>query len=126
MELGEKGDVRTQVLPLQPLRQVRVIRGELQEVLEQACGDYVSAVLTAGWIWIFLICRTGSVMRFPGCWKFTGRYCVRQITAAGLQPRRRSWIPLNCGCSFLKDADEGEKEVLRDVINTVLQEVNQG
>ena len=34
--------------------------------------------------------------------------------------------PFELCCSFLKDADEGEKEVLRDVINTVLQEVNQG
>ena len=33
--------------------------------------------------------------------------------------------PFALCCSFLKDADEGEKEILRDVINAV-QEVEQG
>ena len=34
-ELREKGDIRIQVLPLKPLRQIRVIRGNLEEVLAQ-------------------------------------------------------------------------------------------
>ena len=34
------------MLPLPPLRQVRVIKGEFQEVLSQACEDYVTVVLT--------------------------------------------------------------------------------
>ena len=46
-ELGEKGtEVKISVLPLEPLRRIRVIRGSLKEVLDQGCGDYVSAVLT--------------------------------------------------------------------------------
>ena len=46
VEMGEKGDVKTTVLPLKPLRQVRVIQGELEEVLRQACQDYVTVILT--------------------------------------------------------------------------------
>ena len=34
------------VLPLKPLRQVRVIKGKLEEVLEQGCEDYVTVILT--------------------------------------------------------------------------------
>ena len=46
-ELGEKGtEVKISVLPLEPLRRIRVIREVLKEVLDQGCGDYVSAVLT--------------------------------------------------------------------------------
>src|SRR5699024_10534587 len=46
-ERGEKGtEVKISVLPLEPLRRIRVIRGSLKEVLDQGCGDYVSAVLT--------------------------------------------------------------------------------
>lgn len=44
--MKEKGNISTEVLPLTPLRQVRVIKGEFQEVLSQACEDYVTVVLT--------------------------------------------------------------------------------
>ncbi|MBQ6583103.1 MAG: exonuclease SbcCD subunit D [Mogibacterium sp.] len=46
VDLGQKGDVRVTVLPLEPLRQVRVISGSLREVLQQRCDDYVRVVLT--------------------------------------------------------------------------------
>ena len=46
VEMGPKGDVKTQVLPFHPLRQVRVLQGTLEELLGQACGDYVTAILT--------------------------------------------------------------------------------
>lgn len=38
--------INTTVLPLEPLRQVKVIRGTLDEVLADKCDDYVSVVLT--------------------------------------------------------------------------------
>ena len=46
VELGPKGTVETTVLPLNPLRQVKIIQGTLKEVLQQSCGDYVRIVLT--------------------------------------------------------------------------------
>ncbi|MDD5921989.1 MAG: exonuclease SbcCD subunit D [Eubacteriales bacterium] len=46
VELGAKGDVRTKVLPLHPLREIRVIRGTLSEVLTQPSNDYVSLRIT--------------------------------------------------------------------------------
>ena len=46
VELGAKGQVRTRVLPLHPLRQIRVLRGTAEEVLAQACDDYASVTLT--------------------------------------------------------------------------------
>ncbi len=33
-------------MPLEPLRRVRVVRGSLEEVLTEACEDYVTVVLT--------------------------------------------------------------------------------
>lgn len=44
--LGAKGDVRTKVLPLHPLREIRVVRGALSEVLAQPSDDYVSLRIT--------------------------------------------------------------------------------
>ena len=45
-ELGEKGtEVKLTVLPLEPLHYVREIAGTIEEILPQACDDYVRAVL---------------------------------------------------------------------------------
>lgn len=44
--LEEKGEVSVSVLPLTPLRQVRIIRGDLESVLAQASEDYVRVELT--------------------------------------------------------------------------------
>lgn len=126
VELGEKGDVRTQVLPLQPLRQVRVIRGELQEVLEQACGDYVSVVLTDRVDLDISEMQDRIRNAFPRLLEIHREVLRQADYSGGTAATQAELDPFELCCSFLKDADEGEKEVLRDVINTVLQEVNQG
>ena len=46
VEMAEKGNIFTTVLPLTPLHEVRVITGSLDEVLMTGCGDYVRVVLT--------------------------------------------------------------------------------
>ncbi len=46
VELAEKGTVRTELLPLTPLRQVRIVKGSLEEVLLQGCDDFVTVMLT--------------------------------------------------------------------------------
>ena len=126
VELGEKGDVRTQVLPLQPLRQVRVIRGELQEVLEQACGDYVAVVLTDRVDLDISEMQDRIRNAFPRLLEIHREVLRQADYSGGTAATQAELDPFELCCSFLKDADEGEKEVLRDVINTVLQEVNQG
>ena len=45
-ELGETGHLSTRVLPLCPLREVRILSGGLHEILAQASEDYVSVRLT--------------------------------------------------------------------------------
>ena len=49
VEIGEKDSktsVKITVLPLKPLREVRIIKGSLEEVLAQACEDFVTVILT--------------------------------------------------------------------------------
>lgn len=47
IELGKKGDVNIRSLPLVPLRDMREIRGPIEELISAACGDdYIRAVLT--------------------------------------------------------------------------------
>ena len=46
VEMGVKGEVKTTILPLEPLRQVKVVKGTLEEVLKESCKDYVTVILT--------------------------------------------------------------------------------
>ena len=46
VEMGSKNSVKTTILPLKPLREVRIIKGSLEDVLAQACEDFVTVILT--------------------------------------------------------------------------------
>ena len=122
-ELGEKGtEVKISVLPLEPLRRIRVIRGSLKEVLDQGCGDYVSAVLTDR---VDLDVIDMQDRNAP---------CVSQSAEIRRETERKAEYreetdaeedlkdPFALCCSFFNDLDEEEKEILLDVIHTV-QEV---
>lgn len=124
VEMEEKGDVRTTVLPLEPLRQVRVIRGVLSEVLEQACGDYVTVILTDRADLDIFDMQDRIRNAFPYLLEIR-RETLRTADYSRETAVQEELDPFALCCSFLKDADEGEKEILRDVINAV-QEVEQG
>ena len=124
VDMGEKGDVRTTVLPLIPLRQVRVIRGELTEVLAQASDDYVTVILTDQVDLDILDMQDRLRNAFPHLLEIR-RETQRTADYSNEPEQQDNPDPFELCCSFLKNADEREKEILRDVINTV-QEVEQG
>lgn len=122
IELGEKGDVRTTVLPLTPLRQVRVIRGTLAEVLKQACGDYVTAVLTDKTDLDVFDMQDRLHHAFPMLLEIR-RETVRKAANAHAHSAEEKLDPFALCKAFLGgDPEEAELELLRDVINSV-QEV---
>lgn len=124
VELEEKGVVRTSVLPLHPLRQVRVIRGCLEEVLEQACGDYVTVILTDRTDLDVLDMQDRLRNAFPFLLEIR-REGLRRADYSGGAGAGEYLDPFELCCAFLQETDEEEKALLRDVINTV-QEVSEG
>ena len=46
VDIYQKGVITTEVIPLEPLRQIKVIKGDLESVLAQRCKDYVTVILT--------------------------------------------------------------------------------
>ena len=46
VEMLEKGRINTEVLPLKPLRNIKVVRGRLEEVIMIGSEDYVTVILT--------------------------------------------------------------------------------
>ncbi len=115
----EEPFIRT--IPLSPLRSIKIIKGTLEEILTQSCEDYVTLTLTdtpskdvfdtqdrlrAAFPYLLEIRREN--VKIPD-------YSVTANEAELLNPYELC-------CSFLKDVDETEKEILRDVINTVWEE----
>ncbi len=118
VELGAKGaGVRTEVLPLVPLREVRVVRGTLDEVLAQGCGDYVTVILTDRADLEVMDMQERLRQAFPYLLEIR-RETVRQADC-GEAPSAEELDPYELCCAFLKDLDEEEQEILRDVINCV-------
>lgn len=118
VELGNKGDRKTTILPLEPLRQVRVIRGELEEVLEQACGDYVTVILTDKADLDVFDMQDKIRSAFPNLLEIR-RETLRRTDYERAYALQEELDPFELCCAFLNEPDEDEKALLRDVINTV-------
>lgn len=122
VELEEKGRVEVRALPLNPLREVRVIRGTLEEVLQQGCSDYVTVVLTDT-VDLDVIDMQDRIRReFPYLLEIR-RENLRRADYSRGKGNVETLQPFELICTFLKDLDEEEKELIRDVLQKV-QEVN--
>ena len=124
VELGDKGGRKTTVLPLEPLRQVRVIRGELEEVLKQGCGDYVTVVLTDRVDLEVFDMQDKIRSAFPHLLEIR-RETLRRTDYERAYAVQEELDPFELCCAFLNEPDEEEKALLRDVINTVREVVQE-
>lgn len=106
------------VLPLNPLRQVRVIKGKLEEVLKQGCEDYVTVILIDKVDLDVIDMQDRLRLAFPRLLEIRREGQRRNILKTSLE-EQKLLDPFQLCCSFLKDADEAEKELLMDVIHTV-------
>ena len=114
--MAEKGQVSVEVLPLVPLREIRVIRGSLKEVLEQGCDDYVRAVLTDKTDLDVFDMQDRLRHAFPNLLEIR-REGVRTADYSAEYTEEAVLNPFELCCSYLKDLEEEEKELLREVIN---------
>ena len=126
VELSKKEEfcqnwIHITALPLHPLRQVRVVRGTLEDVLEKACEDYVTVILTDKELTPGPDIQDRIRMAFPYLLEIRREY-MRSAVYVDAVKAEEILDPYALCCSFLNDPDEEEREVLRDVINQVLSE----
>lgn len=116
--LEAKGEIKTEVLPLKPLREVRVLKGNLEEILAQPSDDYVTVILTD------VNGNDSFDMQDRLHFAFTHLLEIRreenratdyQVELTGL----KHLDAYELCTEFLSDLNEEEKDILRDVINTV-------
>ena len=121
VEIGEKDSktsVKITVLPLKPLREVRIIKGSLEEVLAQACEDFVTVILTDKKDLDVIDMQERIRLAFPNLLEIR-RENQRKADYARALKSETLMNPYELCCSFLKNMDEKEKEILQDVIHTV-------
>ena len=121
VEIGEKDSktsVKITVLPLKPLREVRIIKGSLEEVLAQACEDFVTVILTDRVDLDIMDMQDRIRMAFPYLLEIR-REVLRKADYSEQLMVEKEQDPFELCCSFLKDLDDEEKTILQDVIHTV-------
>ena len=121
VEIGEKDSktsVKITVLPLKPLREVRIIKGSLEEVLAQACENFVTVILTDRVDLDIMDMQDRIRMAFPYLLEIR-REVLRKADYSEQLMAEKEQDPFELCCSFLKDLDDEEKAILRDVIHTV-------
>lgn len=118
VEMGSKNSVKTTILPLKPLREVRIIKGSLEDVLAQACEDFVTVILTDKVDLDIMDMQDRIRMAFPYLLEIR-REVLRKADYSNQMMAEKEQDPFKLCCSFLKDLDDEEKAVLQDVIHTV-------
>lgn len=118
VEMGSKNSVKTTILPLKPLREVRIIKGSLEDVLTQACEDFVTVILTDKIDLDIMDMQDRIRMAFPYLLEIR-REVLRKADYSDQMMAEKEQDPFKLCCSFLKDLDDEEKAVLQDVIHTV-------
>ena len=118
VEMESKNSVKTTILPLKPLREVRIIKGSLEDVLAQACEDFVTVILTDKVDLDIMDMQDRICMAFPYLLEIR-REVLRKADYSDQMMAEKEQDPFKLCCSFLKDLDDEEKAVLQDVIHTV-------
>ena len=118
VEMGVKGEVKTTILPLEPLRQVKVVKGILEEVLKESCKDYVTVILTDKADLDVIDMQERIRLAFPNLLEIR-RENQRKTDYTRTLQTEELLDPYELCCSFLKDLDEEEKMILQDVLHTV-------
>lgn len=121
IELAEKGNIKTTAIPLKPLHEVRIITGTLNEILNQSCDDYVSVILTETPQQTDISARI--IEAFPNLLEI--RYSFRNSTYSDIINKPETTTAKNIFelCEyFVKDLNNDEKNILRDIINTVQED----
>ena len=118
VEMEEKGNTKMTALPLAPLHQVRVIKGTLEEVLREVCGDYVTVILTDKVDLDVIDMQERIRLAFPNLLEIRRENQRKADYSRNIQ-EEELLDPYELCCSFLKEIDDEEKLILQDVLHTV-------
>ena len=119
VEMQEKGaEIKITDLPLRPLRNVCIIKGNLKDVITQACEDYATVILTDTVDLDVIDMQERVRAAFPYLLEIRRENLRKAEYGREMMPEEHM-DPFALCCAFLKELDEAEQEILKDVIHTV-------
>lgn len=118
VDIREKENISILSLPLVPLHQVAVVKGSLEEILKQACEDYITVVLTDMEKIHTIDIQDRIRKAFPNLLEIR-RENIREAEYHSSYMETENFSPFALCCDFLKDIDEEEKEILQDIIHMI-------
>lgn len=121
VEMKEKGDVTVTPLPLTPLRQVRVITGAMEKVLEQACEDYVAVILTDKVDLDVIDMQDRMRHAFPNLLEIRREAAQKEADEYYVAAEAIPDTYEMCLTFLHEPEDEAEKALLQDIIHTVTE-----
>ena len=119
VELKEKGEPpQIQRLPLKPLRQVKILKGTLEQVLSQECADYVTVVLEDKVDLDVVDMKERLLHAFPNLLEI--RREIQRMAKYQENGKKREALKLNpyqmCE-AFLGELNASEEAILKEVVN---------
>lgn len=115
--LNEKGVRSTEVRPLLPKHEVRIIKGTYDEIKDMSSDDYVTVVLTDKDDINAIEAQYTIRNAFPNLLEIRREY-ERQMNYEQLSSDHKEFDPYELCCHFATFTDE-EKELIKEVINEV-------
>ena len=120
VEMGEKGSVSVEKIPLLPLRRIRIVRGTGAEALKQACDDYVRVELTEAASEGEGELQERLRSAFPRLLEVV-RVARTAAEEEHLGTEQRPQTDPYALCrAFLGEMNETDEAILRDVLNAVM------
>lgn len=122
VEMGAKGDVRTTVLPLHPVHQVRKLRATREALLSGASEDFVSICVTDAEAVEMVGLRELLRERYPNLLELR-REREETVELAALQERTETLSPYELCLQFAGERlNAEEKALLTEVMNAMKEE----
>lgn len=115
VDMLEKGNIKTEVLPLTPLRKIKLIRGSFEEVLKQATDDFVTVILNGNEEDIDIDFTERLRNIFPNLLEIRREKEERNITAKAEFEEELSLMEM-CR-EFLSGLSAGEEDILKKIEN---------
>lgn len=122
VEMGAKGDVRTTVLPLHPVHQVRKLRATREALLSGASEDFVSICVTDAEAAEMVGLRELLRERYPNLLELR-REREETVELQALQERTETLSPYELCLQFAGERlNAEEKALLTEVMNAMKEE----
>ena len=114
VEMLEKGRINTEVIPLKPLRNIKVVKGRLEEVIMMGSDDYVTVILTEDSTDVDAADRIRE--RFPNLLEIR-REAVKKVNSSSLTEISDELSEIDNCRLFLSEVNTEEEKILTEIIN---------